>query len=90
VTACLRAYACHAGGVAALGCGLAVIPYGAAYCIVGILAASTIGAYAATAAWRHVIRPSWAYGRAKALIFAAHRIRRSTSRTAPHDYQEAA
>lgn len=39
MTARGRAYACHTGAVAALACGLAVVPYGALYCTVGILAA---------------------------------------------------
>ncbi|WP_416975628.1 hypothetical protein [Streptomyces sp. 4F14] len=55
-----------------------------------ILATSTIGAYAATLAWRHLIRPSWAYGRTQARNLAARHLRRPTGHTAPHDYREAA
>jgi len=50
VTARCRAYACHTGAVAALGCGLASIPYGAPYCIAGILAA-TLLAWAGVGYW---------------------------------------
>ncbi|MDX3019896.1 hypothetical protein [Streptomyces acidiscabies] len=58
----------------------------AAAVTVVLFAGTLLGTWAVRGAWRHVIRPSWAYGR----VFAARRIRRSTSRTAPHDYREAA
>ncbi|HEY8985715.1 MAG TPA: hypothetical protein VIU15_39860 [Streptomyces sp.] len=62
----------------------------AAAVTVVLFAGTLLGTWALRGAWRHVIRPSWAYGCTRARIVAARRIRRSTSRTAPHDYQEAA
>lgn len=62
----------------------------AAVVSVVLLAGTAVGAWAVRGLWRHMIRPTWAHGRARARIFAARRVRRSTDRTAPHDYREAA
>ncbi|MEX3206045.1 hypothetical protein [Streptomyces acidiscabies] len=61
----------------------------AAAVTVVLFAGTLLGTWAVRGAWRHAIRPSWAYGHARARV-AARRIRRSRSCTAPHGYQEAA
>lgn len=55
-----------------------------------LLGGSAVGAWAVRGTWRGVIRPSWAYGRRRARIYASHRVRRSSGRTDPTTYKEAA
>jgi hypothetical protein len=54
------------------------------------LTAIATGAWGARAAWRAVNGPSWARGGIQARIYAARRRRRSSRRTDPHNYREAA
>ncbi|MFI1371314.1 hypothetical protein ACH4UY_04790 [Streptomyces longwoodensis] len=55
-----------------------------------ILSALATGAYTCRLAWRAAARPSWARGRLRARIHAAHRVRRPSGRTEPRTYEEAA
>ena len=46
----------------------------AAVATVVLFAGTLLGTWAVRGAWRHVIRPFWAYGRTRARIVAARRI----------------
>ncbi|QJT04385.1 hypothetical protein G9272_32220 [Streptomyces asoensis] len=57
---------------------------------IALLTLALLGGWAATGLWRGVVHPSWGYGRTRARIYAARRVRAHTGHTGPSTYKEAA